>query len=80
MSFDANPEFDRICSQSRTEQDSAKREALYRQADSLAFAEAPMIYLWFYNELYAVQPWVKGFVAPTIFNGQQFTDATITAH
>ncbi len=80
VSFYENKEFDRIVSQSRTEQDSAKRATLYRKADSLAFADAPMIYLFFYNELYAVQPWVKGFVAPTIFNGQRFTDVTVTAH
>ena len=80
VSFYENKEFDRIVSQSRIEQDSSKRAALYRQADSLAFADAPMIFLFFYNELYAVQPWVKGFVTPTIFNGQKFTDVTITAH
>jgi len=80
VSFYENKEFDRIVSLARTEQDSAKRTTLYRQADSLAFGDAPMIYLFFYNELYAVQPWVKGFVAPTIFNGQKFTDVTVTAH
>jgi ABC-type transport system substrate-binding protein len=80
VSFYENKEFDRIVSLARTEQDSSKRTALYRQADSLSFKDAPMIYLFFYNELYAVQPWVKGFVAPTIFNGQKFTDVTITAH
>lgn len=80
VSFYENPAYDRIVSLARTEQDSLKRIALYRQADSLEFADAPMIYLFFYNELYAVQPWVKGFVAPTIFNGQKFTDVTMTAH
>ena len=30
-----------------------------------------MLYLFFYNELYAVQPWMKGFVAAVIFNGQR---------
>ncbi len=78
VSFYENPEFDRIVSAARTEQDEAKRTGMYRRADSLAFADAPMIYLFFYNELYAVQPWVKGFLAPTIFNGQPFTDVTIT--
>jgi peptide/nickel transport system substrate-binding protein len=80
VSFYENPAYDRIVSQARAEQDSARRATLYREADSLSFVDAPMIYLWFYNELYAVQPWVKGFVAPTIFNGQKFTDVTITAH
>jgi ABC-type transport system substrate-binding protein len=80
VSFYENPAYDRIVALARTEQDSAKRVTLYRQADSLEFADAPMIYLFFYNELYAVQPWVKGFVAPTIFNGQKFLDVTITPH
>jgi hypothetical protein len=47
---------------SRRELDETKRNALYRQADSIAFVEAPMVFLYFYNELYAVQPWIKHFV------------------
>jgi ABC-type transport system substrate-binding protein len=77
VSFYESPAFDRIVSAARTEQDEARRASMYRQADSLAFTDAPMIFLFFYNELYAVQPWVKGFVAPTIFNGQPFTNVTI---
>lgn len=37
-----------------------------------------MLFLFFYNELYAVQPWIKGFEVPTIFNGQRWTDVTIS--
>ena len=36
-----------------------------------------MVFLYFYNELYAVQPWIKHFVPPVIFNGQRWTDVTI---
>ena len=54
-----------------------KRVALYKQADELAFREAPMVFLYFYNELYAVQPWVKGFVPPVIFNGQPWTSVSV---
>jgi peptide/nickel transport system substrate-binding protein/oligopeptide transport system substrate-binding protein len=61
----------------RREQDETKRVALYKQADELAFREAPMVFLYFYNELYAVQPWVKSFVPPVIFNGQPWTNVTI---
>ena len=53
------------------------RFRLYQSADSIAFAEAPMIFLFFYNELYAVQPWIQGFEAPVIFNGQRFTHVSI---
>ena len=50
---------------------------LYRQADELAFGEAPMLFLFFYNELYAVQPWIAGFKVPTIFTGQDWSDVEI---
>ena len=39
-------------------------------------SEAPMVFLYFYNELYSVQPWIKHFVPPVIFNGQRWTDVT----
>ena len=38
-----------------------------------------MIFLWFYSELYAVQPWIRGFEPPVIFNGQPWTTVTTTA-
>ena len=68
--------FDTLVSQARREQDETKRVAMYAQADELAFNEAPMIFLYFYNELYAIQPWIKGFVPPVIFNGQNWTTVT----
>jgi peptide/nickel transport system substrate-binding protein/oligopeptide transport system substrate-binding protein len=77
VSFFADTDFDRIVSQARQEPDEAKRNALYRQADSLAFLRAPMVFLYFYNELYAVQPWIKGFKPPVIFNGQRWLDVSI---
>lgn len=77
VSFFQNAEFDRIVSQARREPDEAKRNVLYRQADSLAFNEAPMVFLFFYNELYAVQRWIKGFKPPVIFNGQRWLDVGI---
>ena len=67
----------RSSTQARREQDEAKRIALYTQADAIAFNDAPMIFLFFYNELYAVQPWIRGFKVPPIFNGQRWTDVTI---
>ena len=74
MSFFANSEFDSVVTASRRELDETKRNLLYRQADSIAFAQAPMVFLYFYNELYSVQPWIKHFVPPVIFNGQRWTD------
>ncbi|MGH7616408.1 MAG: ABC transporter substrate-binding protein [Gemmatimonadaceae bacterium] len=79
VSFYSNPTFDSVVTMSRRELDETKRNALYRQADSIAFNDAPMVFLYFYNELYAVQPWIKQFVPPVIFNGQRWTDVTIAA-
>jgi ABC-type transport system substrate-binding protein len=77
VSFYQNARFDSLVTASRRELDETKRNALYRQADSLAFADAPMVFLYFYDELYAVQPWLKHFVPPVIFNGQRWQDVTL---
>jgi ABC-type transport system substrate-binding protein len=77
VSFYENPRYDSLVSTARRELDETKRVALYRQADDLAFSDAPMIYLYFYSELTAVQPWIKGFVPPVIFNAQPWTAVTI---
>jgi len=77
VSFFSHAAFDSIVTASRHELDEAKRNQLYRQADSIAFEQAPMVFLYFYNELYSVQPWVKGFVPPVIFNGQRWVDVTL---
>src|SRR5687768_3158032 len=77
VSFYANREFDRLVLSARREQDDAKRATLYRSADSLAYADAPMVPLFFYNDLYAVQPWIRDFKVPTIFNGQRWIGVKI---
>jgi oligopeptide transport system substrate-binding protein len=77
VSFFKNAPFDSIIGAARREQDAAKRMTLYRQADSLAFIEAPMIYLFFSTDVLAVQPWVKGFEVPYIFTGQPWIDVRI---
>jgi oligopeptide transport system substrate-binding protein len=77
VSFYANPAFDRLITAARAERSDAVRTREYRQADSIAFAQAPMLFLVFYNELYAVQPWLKGFQPPVIFNAQRWTDVEI---
>lgn len=78
VSFFRSAAYDAIVNAARREQVDQRRRALYRQADSLAFREAPMVFLFFYNELYAVQPWIRGFEVPVIFNGQPFTKVTIS--
>ncbi|MEO6526384.1 MAG: ABC transporter substrate-binding protein [Gemmatimonadaceae bacterium] len=79
VSYYASPPFDSLVTAARREADEGKRVALYTQADQIAFHDAPMIFLWFYSELYAVQPWIRGFEPPVIFNGQPWTAVTTTA-
>jgi peptide/nickel transport system substrate-binding protein/oligopeptide transport system substrate-binding protein len=79
VSYYSNPQFDSLVSASRREQDETKRVAMYRQADEIAFRDAPMIFLYFYSELTAIQPWIRGFVPPVIFNAQPWTNVTTTA-
>jgi len=78
VSFYSNPKFDALVNQAHQEQDEAKRNSLYSQADQVQFDDAPMIYLFFYKDMYAVQPWLKGFTVPAVFNGQRWTDVTIS--
>ena len=61
----------------RAEPEEGKRNTLYRRADAIALNEAPMVFLYFYDELYAVQPWLSGFTPPAIFNGQRWLTASI---
>jgi peptide/nickel transport system substrate-binding protein/oligopeptide transport system substrate-binding protein len=77
VSFFSNAQFDSIVSDARREPNDTLRFALYRRADSLAHAQAPMLFMFFYTELYAVQPWLKGFTVPSIFTGERWTDAYI---
>jgi peptide/nickel transport system substrate-binding protein/oligopeptide transport system substrate-binding protein len=77
VSFYSNPKFDKLVSDARREPDEAKRVAMYRDADLMAYNDAPMIYLFFYKELYAVQPWITGFKVPSIFTGQPWTTVQI---
>ena len=36
-----------------------------------------MVFMYFYNELYAVQRWIQNFEPPVIFNGQRWIDVSI---
>ena len=77
VSFYSNPTFDKIVNEARVENSATKRATLYRQADSLAYSEVGLFPLFFYNDLFAVQPWVQGFKVPVIFSGQPWTSVTL---
>lgn len=77
VSFFSDTTFDRLVDASRREGDAAKRAVLYAAADSVGYAQVGMVPLFFYNEVYAVQPWVRGFEVPVIFNGQRWERVTM---
>jgi ABC-type transport system substrate-binding protein len=77
VSFYHNPAVDALIASAHAEQRDAARAMLYRQADSIAFRDAPMLFLFFFNELYAIQPWIHDFTVPSIFNGQRWTTVSI---
>ena len=77
LSFYANKRVDSLITAARRTNDDQQRAALSRQADSAAFADAPIIYLFHYNVLYAIQPWIRNFQVPTIYNGQRWLGVTV---
>jgi peptide/nickel transport system substrate-binding protein/oligopeptide transport system substrate-binding protein len=77
LSFYANPSVDTLIARARRTADEAERARLSRRADSTAFADAPVVYLFHYNQLFAVQPWIRGFQVPVVFNGQRWLGVTV---
>lgn len=77
VSFYRNAAYDSLVTRARRDLNDAERIALYRQADALEFADAPMIYLFFADELFAVQPWIQNFKVPSVFNAQRWLDVTM---
>ncbi len=77
LSFYASPAVDTLIARARRTPDDAERARLSRQADSTAFADAPVVYLFHYNQLFAVQPWIRGFQVPVVFNGQRWLGVTV---
>jgi oligopeptide transport system substrate-binding protein len=62
----ANPEFDRLVEQARTERDQQRRFALYQQAEQIAINDAIWIPMWFDKGYLLVKPHVKDYVPPPL--------------
>ncbi|GJG87977.1 peptide ABC transporter substrate-binding protein [Gemmatimonadetes bacterium T265] len=77
LSFYANKCVDSLITLARRTADDQQRAALSRQADSAAFADAPLLYLFHYNVLYATQPWLRNFQVPVIYNGQRWLGVSV---
>jgi len=62
----SNPDVDALLLQARTEQDVAKRLALYQQAEQKILDDAPWFPLYYGREHNLVKPYVKNFIFPPI--------------
>jgi peptide/nickel transport system substrate-binding protein len=60
-SFYSNPRLDTILDRARAEVDRQKRLALYAEANAIIAADAPWAFLYYPVEMFAWQPYVKGF-------------------
>jgi peptide/nickel transport system substrate-binding protein/oligopeptide transport system substrate-binding protein len=56
----SNPAVDHLLEQARSEGDYLKRIALYRQAEALIMADAPVVNLMYYYSEHLYQPYVQG--------------------
>jgi peptide/nickel transport system substrate-binding protein len=57
----ANAEFDALLDAAGVEPDTAKRAALYQEAEAIATNDAPYVYLWVTQDLYGVSKRLTGF-------------------
>ncbi|TDT58415.1 peptide ABC transporter substrate-binding protein [Fonticella tunisiensis] len=55
-----NPEYDRLIAAAKKEADPAKRVSLLHQAEDLLMKDMPLIPLYYYNNIVAIKPYVKG--------------------
>jgi ABC-type transport system substrate-binding protein len=76
--FFSDPEADRrIVAASRTVDDEARADA-YASADSLIYARAPWVYLYFPTTLHVVSERVSGYRLPSLYLGNDFSQITKT--
>jgi ABC-type transport system substrate-binding protein len=64
-----DPEVDRLIEESQSEQDTKKRIQLLEQANALIVDKAPAMFMWYRAKYVVVQPWLKDYQVPLIFNG-----------
>jgi peptide/nickel transport system substrate-binding protein/oligopeptide transport system substrate-binding protein len=71
-SFFTDPEVDRLLVEASRTVDAAERAARYAAVDSLAFAQAPWIYLYFPTSFHIVSPRITGYRLPAVYLGNDF--------
>ena len=62
----ANPDFERLYEEGIGELDDTRAAELYRRAQEVAMADAPMLFLYHAERVHLLQPYVRGFKANPI--------------
>ena len=75
-----NAEFDRIVRQALMETDTARRTALYSQADQIMAQEYPHIPLWHDEIRSLVKPYVKGYVPARVLGLTPLRSMSVDPH
>jgi ABC-type transport system substrate-binding protein len=75
-SFFADPEVDRLLAEASRMQDSARRNDTYARVDSLVYAQAPWVYLYFPTTFHIVSDRVSGYRLPALYLGNDFSGVT----
>ncbi|HEX6791394.1 MAG TPA: ABC transporter substrate-binding protein [Candidatus Krumholzibacteria bacterium] len=69
----ADPDVDRRLDETSRMTDPAARAAAYAQIDSLVYAQAPWIYLYFPTSFHVVSPRVSGYRLPAVYLANDFS-------
>lgn len=72
----SDPRFDALMAHSRVEQDPAKREALFQEAEAILLEEAPVIPIYFYVTSRLIHPSVQGW-HPNILDYHPYQDVSL---
>ena len=77
--FYSNATVDSLILTARGTLDDDTRNAMYARADSLIFADAPLIFTVHPIDYDMVQPWVEGYENPQVFYEQKWLEVSLTA-
>jgi peptide/nickel transport system substrate-binding protein/oligopeptide transport system substrate-binding protein len=70
----SDPEVDRRLEAASRMPDAASRAGAYARIDSLVYAQAPWIYLYFPTSFHVVSPRISGYRLPAIYLGNDFSE------
>jgi peptide/nickel transport system substrate-binding protein/oligopeptide transport system substrate-binding protein len=76
--FLSDTALDGMIERARSTPDTLEKARLARAIDARVFDLAPWIFLWFPEDVWAVQPDVKGWRIPAVFTGQRWTSVQRT--